>query len=64
MFIFRRLFRLGPVRVRVGKRGASSRGIGRFTQRRGRSLRVRIPTGIQGLALALGGKQQRRWSGD
>ncbi len=59
-FRFSRLFRIGPFRVGVDKRGVSSIGIGRLTKSRGKSTRVRIPTGIPGLSFSLGGKSKRR----
>ncbi len=60
MFRFRRTFRLGPLRFTIGKRGLASIGIGRVSKARGRGLRVRVPTGISGLWLSLGGKRKKR----
>jgi hypothetical protein len=59
-FSFRRVFRIGPLRFGVGKRGISSVGIGRATKSRGRTARVSLKTGIPGLTFHVGGKRRRR----
>ncbi len=60
MFRFFRMFRFGPFRLGVGKRGISSIGVGRVSKSRGRTARVSLPTGIKGLSFWLGGKSKRR----
>ncbi len=59
-FSFRRIFRIGGVRVGVGKRGISSVGLGRVTKSRGKTPRITIPTGIPGLSFRLGGRSKRK----
>ncbi len=57
---FRKVFHIGPLRLVITPKGIRSIGIGRVTKTIGRTVRVKIPTGIRGLALVIGGSKAKR----